>query len=154
MCCNIIEKIQASGKKAVIVLTGGGAQALEQLLTHPGASRFVLDASIPYSNPALIDYVGEDISKSVCTETAQNMAKAAYERGVRLDPFEPIIGIACTAALQTIRKRKGDDKACFCIKNETRQSCREIEIPSGTRLEQEKFLSDYLIKYIAEFLAV
>ncbi|MFC1467685.1 hypothetical protein ACFLQY_03220 [Verrucomicrobiota bacterium] len=151
---NQIELIQSSGKKAVLVVTGGGVGALDALLAHPGASRFVLEACIPYSYPALIDYVGEDVLQAVCDETAHGMAEAAYKRGRRLDPFEPIIGISCTAALQTLRQRKGEDKAFLCIKDQDRQLSKLIEVPTGTRTEQEEFLSKAIIEFVVEFLGV
>jgi len=151
---DLIERIQSSGKKAVMVVTGGGIGALDALLAHPGASRFVLEACIPYSYPALIDYIGEDVMQAVCDETAHGMAEAAYKRGRRLDPFSPIIGIACTAALQTLRKRKGEDKAFLCIKDQDRQLSKLIEVPAGTRSEQEEFLSNALITFMADFLEI
>lgn len=149
---DLIEQIQSSGKKAVIVITGGGIGALEALLAHPGASRFVLEANIPYSYPALIDYLGKDVLQAVCEETACEMAEVAYKRGKRLDPFEPVLGIACTSALQTLRKRKGEDKACLCIKDQERQLSELVAIPAGTRAEQEAFLSEAIIRFIARFL--
>lgn len=151
---DLIELIQSSGKKAVLVVTGGGVSSLNALLTHPGASRFVLEADIPYSSPALIDYIGEDVLKAVCDETAGRMAQTAYERGRRLDPFSPVMGIACTAALQTLRQRKGADKACLCIKSTDRQGSKTVEIPPGTRAEQEAFLSREIIAFVADFLEI
>lgn len=149
-----IEHIQASGNKAVLVVTGGGISAINTLLAHPGASRFVLEACIPYSYPALIDYVGEDIQQSVCEETACHMAEVAYERGRKLDPFEPVIGIACTAALQTRHQRKGADRAFLCIKSANDQKEQQVEIPKGTRTEQEAYLSAEIIHFIAHFIGV
>lgn len=149
-----IEQIQASGKKAVIVLAGGGIHALDTLLKHPGASRFVLEATIPYSYPSLIDYIGEDVMQAVCDETAHYMAESAYLRGRRLDPFEPILGIACTAALQTLRQRKGEDKACLSAKDQNHQLSKQILIPAGTREEQEIFLSKSILRFMADFLEI
>jgi nicotinamide mononucleotide (NMN) deamidase PncC len=151
---NRIERIQASGKKAVLVFTGGGVEALALLLKHPGASRFVLDASIPYSSPALIDYLGEDVYQSVCPETAQLMADMAYAHGLRLDPFSELIAVSCTAALKTSRHRRGDDVAHLCLRTKERSYARKVELPDVSRELQESFLSNTIIQFMIEYLGV
>ena len=51
-----IARIHASSLRAMLVVTGGGTQAIADLLAVPGASRTVLEAVVPYSEAALVDF--------------------------------------------------------------------------------------------------
>ena len=153
---NLIEGIQGSGHKAALIVSGGGSGAVHALLSHPGASRFMLEAQIPYSPPAMFDYLGEKLD-GFCSETAaQTMAERAYERALIFTlsdgVAQPILGIACTAALQTTRERKGPDRAFFCIKSRKREVAHKLELVPGSRAEQEEVVSKALLNFIAAFL--
>lgn len=155
---SLIEEIQGSGHKAALVVSGGGSGAVHTLLSHPGASRFVLEAQIPYSPPAMFDYLGEKLD-GFCSEiAAQTLAERAYERALIFTlpdgAAPPILGISCTAALQTTRERKGSDRAFFCIKSRKRETVRMLEVEPGSRAEQEEVVSTELLQFIAEFLRV
>ena len=155
---SLIEGIQGSGHKAALIVTGGGSGAVHALLSHPGASRFVLEVQIPYSPFAMFDYLGEKLD-GFCSETAaQTMAGRAYERALIFTlsdgAAQPILGIACTAALQTTRERKGSDRAFFCIKSRKQQAVHKLEVEPGSRAEQEAVVSAELLKFIANFLGV
>ena len=153
---SLIEEIQGSGHKAALVISGGGSGAVHALLSHPGASRFVLEAQIPYSPPAMFDYLGEQLDGFCSERAAQIMAERAYERALMFtltdDAKPPILGIACTAALRTTRDRKGSDRAFFCIKSGKREAVFAMEVQPGSRAEQEEFLSAALLKFIADYL--
>ncbi len=155
---NLIEAIQASGLKACIVLSGGGSGAIHSLLSHPGASRFIYEVQIPYCARAMFDYLGEELAQSCSENTAVVMAGRAFERAVMCSLNDgsgsPILGIACTAALQTNRERKGADRAHICITSRKEQLVEKIEFTSGTRTEQEEELSKALIESIARFVGV
>lgn len=153
---SLIEGIQGSGHKAALIITGGGSGAVYTLLSHPGASRFVLEAQIPYSPPAMFDYLGEHLDGFCSEGAAQTMAERAFERALIFTlphgDASPILGIACTAALQTTRERKGDDRAFFCIKSRKRETVRKLEVGPGSRTEQEEIVSTALLNFIADFL--
>jgi nicotinamide mononucleotide (NMN) deamidase PncC len=152
----LIELIHASGYKACLVVTGGGSGALHALLAHPGASRFVLEAQVPYSPESMSDYLGECPGRFCSPETATAMAQRAFERASDFFPSGaegmPVLGISCTAALQTIRTRKGADRAFICIKSGEQQEVREIELEQGSRGEQEDELSTQFLAFIAGFV--
>jgi nicotinamide mononucleotide (NMN) deamidase PncC len=155
---SLIEGIQGSGHKAALIVSGGGSGAVHALLSHPGASRFMLEAQIPYSPPAIFDYLGEKLD-GFCSEiAAQTMAQRAYERALIFTlsdgAAQTILGIACTAALHTTRERKGPDRAFFCIKSRKREGVHKLELVPGSRDEQEEIVSTGLLKFIAEFLGV
>jgi len=156
---SLIEAIQSSGYKAALVVSGGGSGALHALLSHPGASRFVLEVQIPYSLCAMFDYLGEQPRQACSEESAVKMAERAYERAYLFSIFNgkvgslqdfPILGIACTAALRTNRPRKGADRAYICIKQKRGKQTCAVNFTGGTRIAQEEVLDAVLLNMIAE----
>ena len=104
----VVRQIHASPAQAVVVVTGGGAQAISRLLTVPGASRTVLEALVPYSERALGDFLGELPHQVASAETAEAISRHAYRRAVELAASDgPLVGIGCTAALATDRLKRG-----------------------------------------------
>lgn len=156
MADNQIETIQSSGYKAAIVVSGGGSSAVHALLIHPGASRFVLEAQVPYSAEAMFDYLGEKLDQFCSAKAAAIMAERALERALVFSISSsagfPILGISCTAALQTTRKRKGKDRAFLCLKSRKEELVRELKLSTGSRSEQEGEVSTALLNMIAEFV--
>lgn len=151
-----IETIQASGYQASLVVSGGATGAVHAVLSHPGASRFVLEAQVPYSPEALFDYLGETLEQSCSAGAARIMAARAYERAlvfsISASSRVPILGIACTAALQTNRERRGADRAYACIKSHEKVMERELDVPDGSRSEQDEIVSLALLDMILKFV--
>lgn len=154
---HLIEGIQSSGYKAAMVVAGGGSGAVHALLSHPGASRFVLEAQIPYSPEAQFDYLGETLGQACSAQAAATLAERAFERALVFslssETTFPILGISCTAALQTNRERRGADRAFVGIKTRTEEVVRTLELNPGSRAEQEAVLSQTMLEWIAEFIA-
>ena len=92
---NLVRRIQASGRALVLALTGGGSRVIAELLTVPGASRFVLEALVPYSEPALARFLGGHPDHFCSSATARAMAMAAYLRAVGDAPGRAdLLGVA------------------------------------------------------------
>jgi nicotinamide mononucleotide (NMN) deamidase PncC len=142
-----IERILSSGFRAVLVTTGGGSGALNALLSTPGASRFVTEAHVPYSPEALERFLGGKADHSVSPETALKLARAAFKFQVSGFNF---LSVSCTAALQTDRERRGDDRAFICIKTAESEKLYALYFSKTSRAEQEKLLSDWLLALIAQ----
>lgn len=119
---------------------------MRAMLVHPGASRFIFDVRIPYSEAALAACLGGAPESSCSEGTARRMAAKALEGGT--------LGIACTAALRTTRDRKGEDRAHLCFKTTDREEHRCIDLPVLSREEQDEYLSRELIARLADFLGV
>lgn len=145
-----IEAIQASKYKACIVMAGGGTGAAQAILSHPGASRFVLDVTIPYSTRAFEDYLTPvKLEGSFCSErAAHELAKSAYERAIYYAPGEQVVGISCTAAIKTSRVRRGSDRAYVTVESADFLKTLVIELVGADRAEQEAELSKVIIDYI------
>ena len=80
----LIERIHANSQPVVIVVTGGGASAISDLLSVPGGSRTLLEAVVPYSEAALADWLGKSPDHFCVEETALAMAAVAFERANKL----------------------------------------------------------------------
>ncbi|NOU36524.1 MAG: hypothetical protein HOO88_07120 [Kiritimatiellaceae bacterium] len=153
----VVSKIINSGWRAVLVTTGGGSGALNALLSTPGASRFVSEAHVPYSPEALERFLGEAPLQSVSPETVRALAKKAIENvgqasclSRQAGSLSYVMGIACTAALQTDRERRGDDRAFICIKNADTEKVYALHLSKASRAEQESLLSDWLLVLIGQ----
>ncbi|MEE9367280.1 MAG: hypothetical protein V3V05_00295 [Pontiella sp.] len=155
----LMEAIQSSGYKAAIVVAGGGSGATHALLSHPGASRFILEVQIPYSPRARFDYLGETLGHACSEDAAKTLAGRAFERAsifcLTDESRPPILGVSCTAALKTNRERKGKDRAYICIKARKKQVVQDVIFdPDKSRAEQEEHLTAELFKTLANFLGI
>ena len=147
-----IARIHASAHRAVLVVTGGGSQAIADLLAVPGASRTVLEVLVPYSETALTEFLGSSPHQAVSVETAAALARAAYQRAVALHGTEgPLLGVACTAALATDRRKKGRHRAHIGIRTATKTRVYSCTLTKGARdrQEEERVVSDLLLAVMA-----
>jgi hypothetical protein len=95
----------------VIAVTGGGSGAISVLLQTPGASRTILEAVVPYSFAALVDWIGAKPEQACSAATARAMAMAAFMRARELAPDaaqETWLGVGATASLATDRPKRGE----------------------------------------------
>ena len=100
--------------QGVFHLTGGGAGFLAELLGTAGASRSVLDASVPYSADSLAQLLGSAPAQACSAGTARAMAMAGFERARQLGETRPF-GFACTASLATDRAKRGRCRAHIAV---------------------------------------
>ena len=107
----LIQRIHDSDTLAVFAVAGAGTAAISWLLGVAGASRTVLEITVPYASSALSGYVGSEPEQFVSEETALEMARAAYNRALQLrDSGEAVVGIACTATIATDRPKRGEHR--------------------------------------------
>ncbi len=147
-----IARIHASSCRAMLVVTGGGTQAVADLLAVPGASRTVLEVVVPYSEAALAEFLGASPHQAVSVETAAALARAAYKRAVVLHAAEgSLVGVACTAALATDRLKKGTHRAHIGISTaaETRVYSCTLTKGARDRQDEERVVSDLLLTLLA-----
>ena len=107
----LVANLHAAPCAAVFAVAGAGTQAIAWLLGVAGASRSVLELSVPYSAPALAELVGYEPDQAVSRQTALDMARAAYRRALRLREGDaPVAGVACTATIATDRPKRGEHR--------------------------------------------
>lgn len=108
---DIVQKIHDHPAQAVFAVAGAGTQAIAWLLGVAGASRTVLEITVPYASSAFVDLVGHEPEQFVSIEAAKDMARAAYLRAVFLRQDDtPVLGVACTATIATDRPKRGDHR--------------------------------------------
>jgi hypothetical protein len=151
---SLITKIHATPVMAVIVVTGGGAQAIADLLAVPGASRTLLEALVPYSEKSLVTFLGAPPAQAVSVETAKALAHKAYQRAEQLrdNPHVPVLGLSCTATLVTDRPKKGAHRAHIGTDNGIQQRVYSLTLKKGARdrLGEERVVSNLLLHAFAE----
>lgn len=150
----LIAQIHDTPVMAVIVVTGGGAQAVADLLSVPGASQTLLEALVPYSKKSLEEFLGTFPTQAVSRETATALAQATYQRATKLRENDsvPVIGLACTATLVTDRLKKGDHRAHIGLCTNEQIRVYSITLQKGARDRQgeERLVSDLLLYICAE----
>src|ERR1700723_3475773 len=82
----LISTLHASGRKAVLGITGGGSGAISELLRVPGGSRLLIEAQVPYDEQALANFLGFAPAQASSFDTAIAMAQSARMRAARLMP--------------------------------------------------------------------
>ncbi|MDR2705483.1 MAG: hypothetical protein LBC02_06865, partial [Planctomycetaceae bacterium] len=79
----LVQSFHDSPTELVLALSGGGSLVLGDLLTVSGASRTLIEASVPYSEESINRYIGRIPEQYCCQRTARYMAMTAFHRGVR-----------------------------------------------------------------------
>ncbi len=149
----LIAQIHASPVMAMLVVTGGGTQALADVLAVPGASRTVLEALVPYTAASLTEFLGALPKQVVSVETAAALARAAYQRASTLHYKQeyPIVGVSCTATLVTDRPKKGEHRAHLGVSSSAETHVYSLTLIKGARdrREEERVVSDLLLDILA-----
>ncbi|GAB6166111.1 hypothetical protein JCM19992_21110 [Thermostilla marina] len=162
---HVISRIHDSASAGVLVCSGGGSQALADLLTVPGASRTVLEAVVPYSEEAAVAFLGARPERFCDPETARSYAMAAFLRTVRFlarkyDVAETEVtesldivpfGAAVTAALATDRPKRGPHRVHVAIQTAEVTASWSVVLEKGarTREQEERLSSDLFLEALA-----
>ncbi len=150
----LIARIHATDTRCVLVVTGGGVASLSWLLSVPGASRTILEGTIPYAGTALTELIGHEPSQAVSTATAEDMARAALGRARRLDPDAgvPLVGVAATAALVSDRPKRGEHRAMVAVADGHGVRCWSLLLDKGRRgrTSEDALVSHLVVAALAE----
>lgn len=117
----VVQKIHASQYRIVLSITGGGSQAIGELLRHGDGSATLLEALVPYDKNALTDLIGREPESYCSEETAREMAMASFERALKLSNRDKdiqtrhLIGIGVTGKLvKNESEREGRKHEIYC----------------------------------------
>ncbi len=107
----LVHKIHSSVYELVLSITGGGTEAIGELLRYGGGSATLLEAIVPYSQRALDAFTCRKPEKYASTRTARAMAMAAFQKAVLLQSseqkgLEHLLGIGVTCTLARTGERK------------------------------------------------
>jgi len=145
----LIERIHASGYQLVLAVTGGGSEAISQLLEVAGASRTVLEAVVPYADSSLEAWLGGTPGQFCSEPTARAMAMAAWMRARRLAPQgdpKHLVGVGATASLASDRLKRGEHRVHVAVQTATHTASCSLQLRKGCRdRKQEQELAAKLI---------
>jgi nicotinic acid mononucleotide adenylyltransferase/nicotinamide mononucleotide (NMN) deamidase PncC len=152
-----IMDIHRSPFRIVLAITGGGTEAIGELLRHGGGSDTLLEAIIPYSNESLHDLIGKEPASYASAETAKDMAMSAYRRalfldtGFHKDPLSLIgIGVTCKLVKQGPEREGRQHEVYFASQSYDRSTVSGISLKmKGCREEQERIVANYILERIA-----
>ena len=150
----LIEDVHASTARMLLVVTGGGTQAIADLLSLPGGSGTVLEAVVPYSIASLEQFLGGSCDQPCSARTARSLAMAAFQRAQWLSGPQSdgaILGVSCTASLTTNRVKRGAHRAFVGVQAEGYTSTATIDLDnrSRTRSQEERVVTDVILNQVA-----
>src|SRR5215813_10176562 len=153
----MIADVHASGRQAVLAITGGGTGAIADLLRVPGGSRFLLEAVVPYDARALDEYLGAAPEQACSVETAVAMAERARRRAAALArPGAPVLGLGATASLISDRPKHGDHRCHIAVATAAHIAIVSIVLDKGRRdrPEEEDVVARAVVLCLAEACGV
>ena len=135
MTDSTVVAVHEAERKGVFVVTGGGAGLLSRLLSVPGASATVLEATVPYASQALTDYLGAAPEQWCSAVTARRLAMQAFSRARALGGE---FGFAITASLATNRPKRGEHRAYLAYQDGEATRVWTLALEKGTRSRAEE----------------
>ncbi len=153
-----IRRLHDTPQRFVLSATGGGSAAFSHLLTVPGASRTVLEATVPYASAALVEWLGARPESFCSPGTARLMAMASYRRGVRLAKAEqlpvdvPVAGVGCTCSLASDRPKRGPHRAHLAVQTAQFTLTQSLDLAKDqrTRKDEEELVARWMLNLLAE----
>lgn len=148
----LVREIHAAPLRLVVAVTGGGSEAISQLLTTPGASQTVLEAVVPYSSEALVRFLAAEPEQYCGRHTSRAMAMAAYQRARSLSANHPLAGVSATASLASDRPKQGEHRVHAAIQTSavTHGVSLVLTKDARNRREEESLVASLLLNLIAE----
>ena len=160
----LVQQIHDAPARIVLAATGGGSRAIADLLDVPGASRTLLSAFVPYSNQAMIEFLGSRPDEFCSNRTARAMSMAAFLHARKLGQadaamaglIENLAGVACTAGLVTDRPRLGSHRVHVALQTAALTATWSLELLKGrrSRPEEERVAGRMLLNAVAESCAI
>ncbi|GAQ79003.1 hypothetical protein KFL_000220340 [Klebsormidium nitens] len=148
----LVQAIHATPMRAMLLFSGGASQALSWLLSVPGASSTLLEATTPYSRRALHLALGKEPEQFASQATANDMALKAYNRALMLaGPGVPVAGIGCTCAIVSGAPKRGDHRCFVAARTQERTWEAGMFLDKGLRdrLGEDDVTSRLLLQAIA-----
>lgn len=146
----LVLRIHQQPHKAVLAITGGGSEAIGELLRYGNGSNTLLEAVVPYDQQAFNNFVGGKPDKYCAPEAARDLAMAAYQRAKTLNPDSiHNIGIGVSCSLAKDNERPGREHKAFVAVQSMLSTSTYFPALVGNREEQEKTVSEEIIFALA-----
>jgi hypothetical protein len=148
----LVEAIHASPARAVLAVSGAGSQAIAWLLGVGGASRTVLEATVPYAQSSFVAYAGSAPGEFASPEAARALASASLTRASALSEGDtPVLGLGCAATIATDRTKRGEHRAYVAVASAegTRGYALHLEKGARDRAGEEDLVSRLVLRALA-----
>ncbi len=164
----LVLALHRTPQKLVLAVSGGGSPAISWLLATPGASRTMLQAIAPYSEQAMVRWLGGRPGQFCSAPTARAMAMAAMLRGISLvesggrrsgpgseggeEAGGVVLGVGCTASLVSDRPKRGSHRAHVAVQSRATTMSRTVELKKGVRdrAAEEDLVARFILNAVAE----
>src|SRR5262252_1876362 len=150
---DFMRKIHDTPTLGVIVLTGGGTEAIGELLRHGNGSNTLLEAVVPYSTAALDDFLHGKPEKYCSESCARQLAMAAFQRATVLAGGGiPVFGLSATCSLVKKGERVGRQHRAFIgLQTANKTISQALELArSRSREEEEHVVAESILNMTAE----
>jgi len=155
---SLVRRIHAAPGQLLLAATGGGSRAIGELLSVPGGSKSVLEAVVPYSAEALVDFLHGWPEQFCSPRTARLMAMAAWQRAKKLQTTvantagHPAIGVGCTASLASDRPKRGEHRIHVAVQSQTFTATHSLQLIKDrrSRSEEEQLAAAIVLNAVAE----
>lgn len=155
----LVSAIHATPQKAVLAITGGGSEAIGELLRHGQGSNTLLEAVVPYDQKAFDSFVRGTPDKYCSPGAARDLAMAAYQRGLRLlgENSTAVVGVGATSSLVKENERQGRQHNAY-ISVQTAQQTATYFLDhnqlAGDRENQEAQVAEEILKALGHACSV
>lgn len=157
---DFVTAVAATGHRLVLLASGGGAAAIAQLATTPGASDILLEATVPSARAAVDGLLGGPQESYCSSRTARRLAVAAWERARQLAESagaapeaaaRQAVGAAITAGLKTRRPKRGEHRVIVAVQTlgVTRLTAAILAKEARSRAEEESLAASLMLAEIA-----
>ena len=149
----LFEELAQHPLQIALVCTGGGSGAIAKCFRRSGASRNFVDAAIPYSRAAAVDYAGQTSDGShASADFSMLLAHAAYNRAAEFggNGAKFAIGIALTAVMPTAPANDVEQRIHVAVYRQHDQQCWSeiLETGSHTRESAEDIADSMMYRAI------
>lgn len=148
----LVQRIHDAPAQLVLALNGG-SRAVADLLEAPGGSRTLLEATVPYSESALVAWLGSRPEQFCSARTARAMAVVGFDRAIRYGAAESAAaGVASSASLASDRPKRGPHRAHVALQTVARTACWSLELQKDarSRAEEEQIVSRMVLNAMAD----
>lgn len=160
----LVQRMHKTPHKVAMAITGGGAEAIGELLRHGNGSATLLEAVVPYDQAAFARYIRGVPDKFCSPEAARDLAMAAFKRSTELAPKEHpdhLIGLGASCSLvKPDGEREGrEHKAYIAVQTVEATTTYEFHInlltdQNWTREQEETFVSDRILEILGETMGL
>ena len=134
----IIEKIQNSDIDICVNISGCGFQFLNNILKISGASKFLLNAEIPYSK-LILEKFYKIKSPYVTEENAKKLSLTSLNKFMKVKNSNILVSVGCIGTIKTYYDKKGSEKIyIYIISSNKKEYSFEMNFKKDSNVSREE----------------